>query len=258
VQFRTNSIALRRVPYRDADLILTLLTSAHGKLAALARSARTSRRRFGGALGLFSICEVELSRRPGSELYTVSSAVIRENYAALASDVVAFAHASYATELTRELLPAEQPDQAVFDLLNQFYANLMNGPSRSLLRAFELQLLGELGMAPVLDRCVVCNCQGAQLTRRALFDPDRGGTICGSCGVSSRGIGVRPLPERARELLCAVQMANPLAKARDLVAPPEVEVEARELSLALLGHHLGKSLKSLEFVRQLAGANPDS
>jgi DNA repair protein RecO (recombination protein O) len=252
-RIRTEAIVLRRVAFREADLVLTLFTRTHGKLSALARAARASQRRFGGGLGLLAVLEVEISRRPGSELATLGGATLKQSFARLASDLAAFAHASYATELTRELIPAEQPDVGAFDLLIELYVALAAGASRSLLRAFELRLLAELGLAPVFDRCAVCGASGAELERRALFDPDRGGAVCARCGASSRGVGVRPLVEPARQLLLRAQRAPSLASAQRLaVSPPQVEMDARDLILALLGHHLGKPLKSLEFVRQLS------
>ncbi len=46
----TPCLVLRVVDYGDADRIVTLLTAAHGKISALAKGARSSRRRYGAAL----------------------------------------------------------------------------------------------------------------------------------------------------------------------------------------------------------------
>ena len=46
----TQCLVLRVVDYGDADRIVTLLTAAHGKISALAKGARSSRRRYGAAL----------------------------------------------------------------------------------------------------------------------------------------------------------------------------------------------------------------
>ena len=49
----TAAIVLRVTDYGEADRIVTLLTESHGKVSALARGAKKSRKRFGAALGLF-------------------------------------------------------------------------------------------------------------------------------------------------------------------------------------------------------------
>jgi DNA repair protein RecO (recombination protein O) len=46
----SEAIVLRTYPMREADLLVTLLTRAEGKVRGVARSAKKSKRRFGGAL----------------------------------------------------------------------------------------------------------------------------------------------------------------------------------------------------------------
>ena len=59
-QATSRAVVLRKVVYGEADLVLTLLSRDLGKLSALARGARSSRRRFGAALELFTVSSVEL------------------------------------------------------------------------------------------------------------------------------------------------------------------------------------------------------
>jgi DNA repair protein RecO (recombination protein O) len=47
---QTEAIVLRTYPMREADLLVTLFTRAEGKLRGVARSAKKSKKRFGGAL----------------------------------------------------------------------------------------------------------------------------------------------------------------------------------------------------------------
>ena len=247
-------IVLRTVPYRDADLIVTLYTRARGRVSALARSARKSQRRFGGSLGLLLVSDMELSRR-GGELWTLSSARLLTSYAELASDIASFAHASYGTELVRELSPAEQPDERVFELLEELYRELRaRGPAPMVLRAFEVQMLAVAGVAPVLDSCVGCG-RGDLEVRGAVLDPGRGGVCCTSCAAMSRGLGVRPLSHGALQVLRAVQYAPTLADARDLPVPDiAAQREARDTLVALLLMHVDKPLRSLEFIAKVTGA----
>ncbi|MGB9284530.1 MAG: DNA repair protein RecO, partial [Candidatus Sulfotelmatobacter sp.] len=46
----SEAIVLRSYPLREADLLVTLFTRAEGKVRGVARSAKKSKRRFGGAL----------------------------------------------------------------------------------------------------------------------------------------------------------------------------------------------------------------
>jgi DNA repair protein RecO (recombination protein O) len=47
---QTEAIVLRTYPMREADLLVTLFTRVEGKLRGVARSAKKSKKRFGGAL----------------------------------------------------------------------------------------------------------------------------------------------------------------------------------------------------------------
>lgn len=249
----TQAIVLRSVPYRDADLVLTLYTRERGRLSALARAARKSRKRFGACLGLFTLSTVHLSTR-GGELWTLGSAELVESFADLARDMASYAHASYGTELVRELTAVEQPDEEVLDLILELYRTLQAmGPSPQVLRAFELRLLGLIGLAPVLDRCVGCGTSQVD-DRGVVLDPHRGGVCCAACAALSRHVGVRPLPASARQVLEAAQHAPSLAAAGEQTFSQADAAEARDALLSLILGHVGKPLRSLEFIAKVSGA----
>jgi DNA repair protein RecO (recombination protein O) len=249
----SDAVVVKAVPYGDADLIVTLYTRARGKLSALARGARGSKRRFAGALGTMVVSRVELRPRPSSDLWVLATATPIENFHAVAADLVALAHAGWATELVRELQAAEQPDEQVFDLLVELYRLLAaRGPSVSALRAFELTLLDHAGLAPVLDRCVGCGTEEpALLDDGAVLDPVRGGVACRRCAALATGAGVRPLPGDARAALLAARAAPSLAAAHDGGQPPSGARAARDALVAVLLAHIGKPMRSLEFLLKI-------
>jgi DNA repair protein RecO (recombination protein O) len=253
------AIVLRRVDYGESDLIVTLLCRELGKLSALARGGRRSQRRFGGALGIATVSTVEVRRRSASgELWTLASAQVTRSLPAIAADMGAFAHASYGTELVRELLPPEAPDPTVFDLAVELFETLAErGAIPFVLRAFEIRLLEAIGLRPVLDVCAACGRDPEKgLDRGALLDPHRGGVVCGPCGASSRGLGVRPLSGTVRTMLEAASRCELLADAA--TAPPRAGgAEARDAMLALLLHHIGKPLRSIEFIAKMNSAHHD-
>jgi DNA repair protein RecO (recombination protein O) len=251
-QPRSSAVVLRKVAYGESDLIVTLLTRDLGKLSALARGARRSQRRFGAALELFTVSSVQLRAHRG-ELWTLTSAETQTSFTLLARDMAGLAHASYATELVRELGAAEHPEPEVFDLLVDFFRAVAGGGARTdLLRAFELGLLGAIGLAPTLEACAACGAGGDALDRGALLDPARGGAICAGCAPASRGPGVRPLSAGARSVLVAAQRAGRAGDlARVAIEQGDDAGEARDAMLALIGHHVGHPLRTLEFLGKL-------
>lgn len=244
------ALVIRRTEYGEADLILSLYCRSLGKVSVLARAGRRSRKRFGAALGLFTLCEVSMSARPKAEMWTLLSAEPRKSYAGLASDVTAMAHGSYGTELVRELCADEHPDPEVFDLLVELYESLEEvGPRAGRLRVFEMRLLAALGLAPMVSACV--QCQGRDFQAGTCLDPERGGVVCASCAAGATGYGVRSLSAAALSILSRAQEFRSLAEGDALEGLPEASI-ARGAMLALLYGHVGKPLKSVEFIAKLS------
>jgi DNA repair protein RecO (recombination protein O) len=247
---------LRVTPLRESDLLVVLYTDRLGRVTAVARGARKSRRRFAGALSLLVLGRYQLGRRPRGELWGLESAEVVREWTQLSSDVVAVAHASYVAELVEAMLPAESPEPAALDLIVAAWDALAaGGPSPGALRAAELALLDLTGHRPAIDRCAAC---GAELGDGAVFDPRRGGAICRSCAAHSRTAGVRPYDPAARAYLGAVaELGTPLA-ARAVDTDPRFtaadRAAARDAMVAMVGTIVGKPLRSLLYLAKLGAA----
>jgi DNA repair protein RecO (recombination protein O) len=248
---------LRTTPLRESDLLVVLYTDRHGRVTAVARGARKSRRRFAGALSLLVLGRYQLGRRPRGELWGLDSAEVVREWTHLSSDVVAVAHASYVAELVDTLLPAESPEPYVLELIVAAWDALAaGGPSPSALRAFEIALLDLAGHRPALDRCAAC---GGELAPGAVFDPQRGGAICRRCAAQSRNTGVRPYEPATRAYLAAVaELGTPLA-ARAADADPRFaaadRAAARDALVAMVAGQAGRPLRSLEYLAKLGAAS---
>jgi DNA repair protein RecO (recombination protein O) len=241
----TPAIVLRTVDYGEADRIVTLLAREGGKRAAIARGARKSTRRFGAGLALFGVGEATLHERPHAELDTLESFHGARGFPSLMLDVAKVAHGGYACELVRELAPPKQSEPALFDLLLAFFAQLDAAPARAeTLRVFELRLLDEVGLRPQLDACVSCNTHALDEPGQVL-DARSGGVVCAACHRHGR-----PLDGDARRALAHAQTLA-LDDAPSLTLAPQVNATCREALASLFTEHLGRPLKSLEFIHKL-------
>ncbi len=257
----SDGLLLRTTPFGEADAIVALLTREHGRISALARGARRSRRRFGGSLGPLLLCRFSLRPRCRGDLWTLESSEVLRDFTALAGDVATFAHAAYVVELIRELCPAEVPEPAVLDLAIAIHESLATvGARPAALRAFELQLLEQLGSAPQLDACVACGEDGVLELPGAVFDPARGGAVCVRCAATSHGPSIRPLSTEARAYLRAAREvehpvgAAPLDDATDDAARID-HGQARDAVVGMLLHLLGRPLRTLEFIGKVQTAH---
>lgn len=250
-------VVLKTTPLRESDLLVVLFTATHGRIAAVARGARKSQRRFAGALQLLVLGRYKLGRRPRGELWGLDDAEVEREWTQLATDVFAVAHASYIAELVGALLPAEQPEPHVLDLVVGLWESLADGgPSPGALRAVELELFDLAGHRPALDACAACG--ETDLERGAVFDPSRGGAICKRCAASSRGPGIRPIDASTLGYLRAVAASGSLAAARALDTDPAfVQADrsaGRDAFVAMAQSLVGKPLKSLEYIAKLGAA----
>src|SRR5271155_1612294 len=112
----TEAIVIRTYPLREADLLVTLFTRAEGKVRGVARSAKKSKRRFGGALEPLTYVRAFYEDREWQELVRLDACEVLES--PLASEVsyaraVALAHVA---ELLDELLPDREANDAIFRL----------------------------------------------------------------------------------------------------------------------------------------------
>jgi DNA repair protein RecO (recombination protein O) len=242
----TPAVVVGTVDYGDSDRVVTLFSRDLGRITAMARGARKSQRRFAGGAGLFGVGEASLSGRPGAEMLTLVGFEVARGFPALYGDVAKVAHGAYVCELVRELAAPHQPEPSLFELLVDTLAALDGGQARAeLLRVFELRLLDLVGLRPTVDRCVVCDGDGALDRDGQRFDARKGGVVCAEC----EGGGFA-LAADARQALCDGQLLAVVDAASWHLAGP-VNAACREALIGVLLGHLGRPLRSLEFIAKL-------
>src|SRR5581483_4569309 len=95
---RVDALVLRSIAYGEAEAVVHLLVRGRGRVAAFARGARRSRKRFGGALEPFQRIEALLAEKEGQELWARREARVVDGHGRLRDDLHRIAHAGYAAE----------------------------------------------------------------------------------------------------------------------------------------------------------------
>jgi DNA repair protein RecO (recombination protein O) len=223
---------LRCIDYGEADRIVTLLTRRHGKLAALARSARRSKRRFAGALEGFALLDAELALGTG-ELAGLRSARVVRAFPRVLADLERMSVAGALLRLCRDLVPEHVADPDLFEELTGMFDLLDDvAVAPAVLHvAFEVRLLALTGFAPLLAACGRCGKRPAP-ERAADFDPQRGALVCQACGGASQR-----LHGPVRERLLAAMGGQVGAIARDAWRAEELR-EAKHALDTFVGHRL--------------------
>ena len=96
------AIVLQSVPFRDADLIVSLLGKDTGRVTAMAKGARRSKKRFLGGINEFDCGTFDLERRRSSDKrYVLVDIRERKIFAKLRENFRAFTLSAFCLETTR-------------------------------------------------------------------------------------------------------------------------------------------------------------
>jgi DNA repair protein RecO (recombination protein O) len=229
-----DALVLRSLAYGEADRIVTLLTRRHGKVSALARSARKSKRRFAGSLEGFALIDAEIAIGSG-ELAQLRSARVTRAFPHLLADLERLNTGGALLRSSRELIPEHSADPGLFDeLLGMLEAlDRPDVPPAPLGICFEARLLALTGFAPLLSACGRCGKRPAA-GRAGDFDPERGSLICQDCGG-----GALRIPGELRERLIAAMQGEVVSTAQAGWSSPDQQ-KAQRLLQSFRAHRLQK------------------
>ncbi|MHB8765929.1 MAG: DNA repair protein RecO [Deferrisomatales bacterium] len=231
----TEAFLLQASPCRESDLVVVLLTSQHGRLSLVARGARASKRRFGGALDYFHLLRAEF--RPGrSGLGRLAAVECLRPFDVSRAGVDAYWAGSHVLEVARLGSREGAPDDALFRLVEAALGALDRGSDpRSLARVFQVKALGVLGYGLTAGACAACGAPWlARPARR------HGGAVrCAPCA----GPGDEPLSAGALRTLEAAD-GLPLDRLASLRVSAALDRELAPLLEAALAAALGAAPRS--------------
>lgn len=238
---RCEAVVLGVMDYREADRIVTLFTLEQGKIRGIARGAKKSVRRFGGALEPFARLQVEIGLKEGlAQLHTADIVTV---FPGIRADLAKIGLAGYACELVNAMTPEGLHTPRLFRLLSAYLERLERFPAASSdRRFFELNLLNILGYRPALDECAACGApldNGGWFRRGAPGD----GLWCERCGG-----GGKPVTATTLALLRQTLRTGRFGAVR---FPPAELAEASAFLDAALASHLARPLKSLAFLQEI-------
>jgi DNA repair protein RecO (recombination protein O) len=237
------AIVLRTYPLREADLLVTLFTRLEGKIRGVARSAKKSKRRFGGALEPLTEVRVCYNEREGQDLTRLDSCEVLES--PLTSEVnypraVALAHVA---ELLDELLPDREPNDAVFRLALAVLAELRERDIWLPLTYFELWMTRLMGYLPDLSECI---CGHALNGSRAYFHALADGLMC----PNDKRLASSELSGESRKL--ANQMLHaPVESFSELSSEKAQTTDLRKFLMQILQRHIEKKLVTAGMLEKL-------
>ena len=167
---------LRTYPLREADLLVTLFTRTEGKVRGVARSAKKSKRRFGGALEPLTYVRAFYDVKERRELVRLDACEVLESPMATEVTYARAVALGHVAELLDELLPDHEANDAIFRLTLSVLHVLAGTELWMPITYFELWLTRLVGFLPELTECIAC---GRALNGdRAYFHALADGLMC--------------------------------------------------------------------------------
>jgi DNA repair protein RecO (recombination protein O) len=173
---QSEALILRTYPFHEADLLVTLFTRAEGKIRGVAKSAKRSKRRFGGALEPLTYVTVHWEDREKQELARLDSCDIIASPLTTEVSYPRLVALSYVAEVIDQLLPDREPSDDIFRLAISVVKQLRSDSVWMPLTYFDLWIVRLIGLLPDLTQCSSC---GEILNgHRAYFHPLADGLLC--------------------------------------------------------------------------------
>lgn len=231
----TEAIVLRTYPLREADLLVTLFTRLEGKVRGVARAAKKSKRRFGGALEPLTVVRAHYEDRERQELVRLDSCEVLDSPL---STEVSYARAvalGHVAELLDELLPDREANDAIFRLTLSVLGSLRGQNIWLPVTYFELWLTRLAGFLPELSECVVC---GRTLNgSRAFFHALADGLMC----PDDKRLASSEISGESRTF-AAQMFRSPVESFNGKVWPKSQAADLRKFLVQTLQRHLEKKL----------------
>jgi DNA repair protein RecO (recombination protein O) len=234
---QSEAIILRTYPLREADLLVTLFTRSEGKVKGVAKSAKRSQKRFGGALEPATCVRALWKDSEGSELARLDSCDVLLSPLSGAIDYPRCVALAHVTEMLDELLPEREANDTIFRLAWAVLQNLEGTAIWMPITYFDLWMLRLLGFLPPLDECIEC---GAPLGGQpAFFHALRDGLVC----QRERRLASSEMSGESREL--ALRMfRNPVDRFAEEPLPPSRLADLRKFLMQIIDRHLDRKLQT--------------
>jgi len=244
---KSEAIVLSRYNFRETSLIANFYTRDFGKIGGILKGIRTDPEKFASNLELFSYNELIFYKNHSSALHLVSQCDLRKSFNNIRSNIDKITAAGLMMELTSAIMPEEDKNEEVFNLVLDCLGELeINSSPEKIMTIFKIKMLALSGFKPHFDSCVCC---GQRIENaQSKFSLSLGGLLCSSC--SLKDIKARSIFRGTVASILYIER-NDLKSNLNLGMNPQIKKELGVILNAFLEFHLGKQLKSQQLLNKI-------
>lgn len=182
---KDQAICIRAIDYSETSQIVTFFTRQTGKIGAIAKGSKRPKSAFDGPIEILSHGNVVFADSGKEKLATLME--FEPVYDAPRNDFFALNCCFFAAELLNHLTHDYDPHPELYDSFLNFLQNVEQHETQPNMLAalilFQLGLLKEIGLQPILSYCPNCKTQYAQRTTQyeTYFSSSANGLVCRDC-----------------------------------------------------------------------------
>ena len=246
---KDTAICIRAIDYSETSQIVTFFARAAGKISAIAKGSKRPKSAFDGPIEIFSYGKIVFADSKKEKLATLTefeSAYGGAGLTGLSNNLFTMNCCIFGAELLNKFTHDYDPHPKLFDDFLQFLENAQESKNKhqmlALLILFQLGLLKEVGLQPILSYCVNCKTRyehrASSIEHRVYFSSSANGLICRDCEAS--------FPDKLRLTQTAANCLSNLKLLAESQEKTLIEIET------VLVHHftelLGRKPKMAKYI----------
>jgi len=223
---KDRAICIRAVDYSETSQVVTFFARETGKMSAIAKGSKRPKSSFDGPIEILSHGKIVFSDSGKEKLATLTEfepIYDGPDYVGPRSDFFVLNCCFFAAELLNNLTQDYDPHPELFDSFLHFLQNAEQHETRHHIYAalilFQLGLLREIGLQPILNACVNCKTRYEirDTSDEYYFSSSANGLICRDCEPSFPDkirlsqstaaclTSIKQIPEAAEETLREIE-----------------------------------------------------
>ncbi len=173
----TPAFVLKTFDFRETSKIVVFYSKEVGKFKGLLKGIRRDPKKFSSSLSPLSFNHIVFYRKRASDLHLVSQCDLLDDFGLMRPDLKSFGFSCHVAELVDLLMPLEDTNKDVFELLS-FFLKTLSENRQDTRYIFQIKILTLSGFKPHLDSCLSCE---SKILKDAFFSYAKGGLLCSRC-----------------------------------------------------------------------------
>jgi len=240
---KAEGIVLRTFDFRETSRIATFFSKDYGKIRGILKGIRKDHKKFGSNLDKFSVNDIVYYWHANSDLHLVGQCDLKEFFFPIRQDLKRSIAAQYILELVDAIMPLEEENEEVYQLVMNFLRTLQTiDDINKLVHIFQIKILYLSGFQPHLDSCLVCE---KKINGPVRFSRQMGGLICMGCKTTDTSAAL--ISKGAIASILHIERASWEGSLR-LGFSQSIKRELKHILNNFLVFHLEKQLKSERFL----------